>query len=253
MTMLKQSCRVHTPEGIDLSFYPASLVRRAVAVIIDSGMVMGLSAAVGDIGVLFTFFGVGATYAFKILAGLVIGSLYWIVLEWRWSGQTVGKKLMGIRVKDVDGLNLLFHQVVVRNLVRAADFLPLFYFAGALAAWLDPRSRRLGDLAAGTMVVVSSALPLPEYDDPENGGKYNSLRERPVEAARLRDAVTPEESHLLAEALRRRNELSLAARCELYGELATYFKTKVCFPDLLLADMSDENFLRNIANILYRD
>ena len=253
MAMIEQSFRVHTPEGINLYFYPASLVRRAVAAIIDGGMVTGLTMTLSNLSALFLVFGTGTAYAFKILVGLLIGSLYWIVLEWRWNGQTVGKKLMSIRVKDVDGLNLLLHQVVIRNLIRAVDFLPLFYFTGGITAWFDSRSRRLGDMASGTMVVLSSALPLPEYDDPENGGKYNSLRERPVEAARLRDAITPEESHLLAEALRRRNELAIAARCDLYRDLAAYFKTKVSFPDSLLTDMSDENFLRNVANILYHD
>src|SRR5206468_250385 len=70
-----------------------------------------------------------------------------------WSGKTLGKRLMHLRVVDARGGPVTVGQAVVRNLVRAVDFLPLYYAVGAIAIFASPRNQRLGDLAAGTVVV----------------------------------------------------------------------------------------------------
>lgn len=250
---LDPGCKVRTPEGFSLHFYPASPARRMMAVLLDSGMVLAITSVLTNLAGLWNIFGEGVAVAFRILAGLTIGTLYWIIQEWKWNGRTFGKRLLRIQVVDVDGLELQLHQIVIRNVVRAVDFLPFGYFLGGLVAWCDSRGRRLGDLAGGTMVISSSDLPLPRYDEVENDSKYNSLCDSPLEAARLRDAVTPEESRLLAEALRRRPELNADARQELYSELASHFKAKVKFPEERLNNLSDENYLKNVANILFQN
>ena len=63
----------------------------------------------------------------------VISVAYAIVLEWRWRGQTIGKRLLGLRVMDVHGLRLQLPQIALRNLLRLVDMLPLFYLVGGLA------------------------------------------------------------------------------------------------------------------------
>ena len=73
--------------------------------------------------------------------------------EWRWRGQTIGKRLLRLRVVDAEGMRLQFNQIVTRNLLRFVDSLPAFYFVGGLACWLSPKCQRLGDIAANTIVI----------------------------------------------------------------------------------------------------
>ena len=70
-----------------------------------------------------------------------------------WNGQTPGKRIIGIRVIKTSGLPLGFVDSVVRNLVRFVDWLPWFYGVGLLVMFVSPRPRRLGDYAAGTLVI----------------------------------------------------------------------------------------------------
>jgi hypothetical protein len=77
---------------------------------------------------------------------------YYFLFEWRWDGQTPGKKALGLRVLHLDGSPLSLYGALVRNLLRIFDFLPMFYGAGAIIALLSPNNRRAGDLVAGTVV-----------------------------------------------------------------------------------------------------
>ncbi len=84
--------------------------------------------------------------AFCILWG------YYFAFEWRWDGQTPGKRALGLRVLHTDGSPLTMWGSLVRNTVRVFDFLPGFYGAGAVIALLGPNNRRAGDLVANTIV-----------------------------------------------------------------------------------------------------
>ena len=106
----------------------------------------------------------GGLATFAILNG------YFILFEWLLSGQTPGKRLIGIRVIKMGGYSLRFLDVLLRNLMRVVDFLPLLYGVGAASLVLTSRCQRLGDLVAGTLVVhqePSSAdeLLVPLSDD----------------------------------------------------------------------------------------
>jgi hypothetical protein len=85
--------------------------------------------------------------AFLILWG------YYIFFEMRWSGQTPGKQRVGIRVIRVDGTPISLTESLIRNLIRLIDFLPISYGVGVVTMFISSQSRRLGDLAAGTIVV----------------------------------------------------------------------------------------------------
>src|SRR5438270_8432183 len=95
---------------------------------------------------------------FAILASWVA---YFVLLEWLWNGQTVGKRRSGLRVIGTDGEPARFTAVLIRNLLRLIDFFPAYYALGVLSIFLSPRSQRLGDLAAGTYVVRA---PKPQLD-----------------------------------------------------------------------------------------
>jgi uncharacterized RDD family membrane protein YckC len=129
------------------------------------------------------------------LAGLValvtfaLAWSYFVLLEWIWNGQTIGKRIFGLRVIADDGAPAGFIAVLVRNLVRVVDFLPGFYGLGLLAIVVSSRSQRLGDLAAGTFVVRA---PRPELDyfslrtaTPLGAGAQVETRVLPGEAQRL--------------------------------------------------------------------
>lgn len=77
---------------------------------------------------------------------------YFFFFEWLWHGLTPGKRLVGLRVMQANGLPATFWQVLVRNVLRIADFLPFFYGAGALAVIINDQNRRIGDQVAGTVV-----------------------------------------------------------------------------------------------------
>jgi uncharacterized RDD family membrane protein YckC len=245
-------CTIRTPEGVVFRLYPAGLPRRMAALVVDVFMLSAIISVLNTILPLFTMFNGRLAYALILIADFVFGLLYWLVSEWLWNGKTVGKKLLRIRVVDSGGLKLMPAQIIIRNLLRTVDFLPLLYMTGSLSCFFDRWTRRLGDIAAGTMVVRDIKLNSPDLDSilPD---KYNSLRSHSIEAARMRDKISPEESNLLLEALRRRHQLSPQDRYQVYSELAAYFKSKVKFPESALDGMSDEKFLRNITDILYRD
>ena len=79
--------------------------------------------------------------------------LYFILFEWLWNGQTLGKKALGIRVRMADGTPTTFAAALGRNLIRPADMLPGSYFVGLIAMFTNPRAQRIGDLFAGTIVI----------------------------------------------------------------------------------------------------
>jgi hypothetical protein len=78
---------------------------------------------------------------------------YYIFFEMTWNGQSPGKRLAKLRVICVDGRPVTLAESLIRNLVRLVDFLPGFYGVGVVTMFIQPQSRRLGDLAAGTLVV----------------------------------------------------------------------------------------------------
>jgi uncharacterized RDD family membrane protein YckC len=88
-----------------------------------------------------------------LLLSFVLFWGYYLFFEWRWNGQTPGKRLVGLRVMRTDGRPVTFTEVLIRNLVRLIDFMPIFYGLGVIVMFGQRHWRRLGDLAAGTLVV----------------------------------------------------------------------------------------------------
>jgi uncharacterized RDD family membrane protein YckC len=146
---LDTELRVETPEGIELSLRPAGPVPRALALAIDLLLRWVLVAAVST--------------PLALLGGLGIGGalLFLFVMEWFFpvlfevlaAGQTPGKRSLRLRVVHTDATPVGWTASIVRNLLRVADFAPLFYVAGAIAMCASARFQRLGDMAAGTLVV----------------------------------------------------------------------------------------------------
>ncbi len=242
---------LRTPEGVEFGIPLAGPLRRFLALFIDLAAIATLSSI--TLGVL-SFFNLLLGQLAMALAILIIfgfGLGYHIALEWLWRGRTLGKFVLGIRVMDAQGLRLQFSQVALRNLLRVADMLPLFYLLGGAAMVLSPRAQRLGDLAANTIVARKTSVNEPNFEAilPD---KYNSFRAYPHLEAQLRQRVSPEEAAILLEALLRRDRLAPDARLDLYAELAAHFREAVSFPEAAMLGLSNEQYLRNVAESLYR-
>jgi uncharacterized RDD family membrane protein YckC len=249
--MRTAALQIRTPEGIVFSQLLAGPVTRFLAWSIDLACVSALVTALGSFLVLLQLLSPNLAGAAGTLGYFIISIGYGIVCEWWWRGQTVGKRLFRLRVVDAEGLRLQFNQIVMRNLLRFVDSLPLFYFVGGLVCWLSPKCQRLGDLAANTIVIRHPRLAEPDLDQ-LLAGKYNSLRQYPHLVARLRQRVSPAEAALALQALLRRDRFEPVARIELFADLAAHFRAKVEFPPDATDGITDEQYLRNIVDVIYR-
>ena len=154
--------RVETPENLSLHFEPAGLASRALAQGVDLLFTAAFTQLVLWLLSPLELITGAAAGALWIVVGFLVQWGYGALSEWRFAGQTLGKRLNGLVVVDASGLRISFSQAVVRNLLRIVDLLPGFYLAGTLCSLLDRSGRRLGDLAARTVVVRSQRARPPK-------------------------------------------------------------------------------------------
>lgn len=244
---------IRTPEGVVFSQPLASPVARFLAYTIDLVVIMGIQFVINKLISLLTIISQDAASAISIAAFFIVGIGYGMLLEWLWSGRTIGKRVLGLRVIDEGGLSLKGTQVIVRNLMRFLDALPFFYFVGGLACLVSKRCQRLGDLAAGTLVVRMPRSREPRIQEVLGSNFYNSFSEYPHLEARLRQKVSPEEGQIVMNALVRREDFEPAERVNLYSKMARYFADLVTFPEEGITGMTDEQYLRNVADTVFRN
>jgi uncharacterized RDD family membrane protein YckC len=243
--------QIRTPEGIVFSQLLASPVARFLAWFIDLFCIATLLTALSTFLSLVRLISPNLAGALYALGYFIISIGYGIACEWLWRGQTIGKRLFRLRVVDAEGLRLQFNQIVTRNLLRFADALPAFYFVGGVACWFSGKCQRLGDLAANTIVIRNPRVVEPDLDQ-LLPGKFNSLRQHSHLAARLRQQVSPGEAAVALQALLRRAEFEPLARIELFEALAAHFAGKVRFPPEATDGVTDEQYLRNVVDVIYR-
>src|SRR5215208_2572003 len=145
--------RISTPEGVDVELTLAGIGSRFIAAIMDllvQGAVV-LAAAI-ILGVTAGNASSAAVAVFTIVFFLVFFG-YDVLFEVRSRGRTLGKRWTGLRVVRTGGSPVTFVPSCVRNVMRLVDILPLFYAVGMCTIFFTSRNQRLGDLAAGTLVV----------------------------------------------------------------------------------------------------
>lgn len=243
--------QIRTPEGILFSFLLASPITRLLAVSVDVACVLAATSALRFGAAFFGVLSADLATAFQIIGYFALSIGYAIVSEWYWRGQTVGKRLLRLRVLDARGLKLEVSQIVIRNLLRCIDILPAFYAVGGLFCLLTRHSQRLGDIAANTIVVRNPLIAEPDLDQ-LRPDKWNSLRSHPHLSARLRQRVTPRTAALVVEAILRRSDFDSAERLRLFHELASYFKEIVPYPPEATEGVTDEQYVRNVVDVLFQ-
>lgn len=176
---------IETPEHVLFSCSLAGPARRAFAYLLDLLVRALLLTVVGAVLM------VAAAGSAERVSGWKMGALLLLlfILEWGYfvacealmNGRSVGKRALGLRVVTRDGLPISFGSSVLRNLLRAADFLPTGYVIGLVTMTLDPRFRRLGDWAADTMVIFEERKRLREpirLDPPAKPAELEALPSR---------------------------------------------------------------------------
>ena len=246
----RNSLRLRTAEGITFSLPLAGPIRRMLAWVVDLAVSMALGFGLG-FGLLFlSQISEALSTAIGFVGFFLVQVGYPIISEWFWRGKTIGKHLLRLRVVDDSGCKLRFTQIVIRNLLRVVDMLPGCYLAGGAACLWSPRSQRLGDIAAGTLVLHLAKLEEPDLEQ-FNSGKYNSLRNHPLHCHRLRNRLGPAAAGILLESLSRASRLEPSARIRLFSELSAYIRSHVEFPSEAMEGITDEQFVRNTVDVLY--
>lgn len=245
------SLRIATPDGVVFDLPLAGPAARGAAVFIDYMVVAVIMNAISVALVPMAAFLPDMGTGMSILLFFAIQLLYAMTLEWFWGGRTIGKRLFQLRVIDDRGLRLRPSQVVLRNLMRSIDSMPAFYLVGGICSYFNRRCQRLGDLAAGT-VVIRTPAPFHPPDDLLSSTRFNSFRSHPHLEARLRQLTHPQEVALAIDALRRRESIEPAARIEVFSQLADHFRAKLRFPDESTEGLTDEQYLRNIVDTMFR-
>jgi uncharacterized RDD family membrane protein YckC len=143
---------IDTPEHVEFGYEIAGIGSRVLAALIDMALV----------GVILTFLTLVAANVLRlsepgvaiiVSAAALFVIAYYIIFERLWVGQSPGKRALGIRVVQSEGRPVTMAGSIIRNFIRLIDFFPSFYGIGTISMFMDRRIRRLGDLAAGTLVV----------------------------------------------------------------------------------------------------
>lgn len=138
-----------TPEGILLELRPAGLIPRFYAFTLDWIIRLGIAWAAAVASAVFG----GVGIAFWLILLFALEWLYPVAFELMPAGATPGKRVVGLKVVVDNGLPMTPAAAVTRNLLRAADFLPFAYGLAVISMLVRTDCKRLGDVAAGTLVV----------------------------------------------------------------------------------------------------
>ncbi len=205
-TLLDNRHHVETPEGIDLLLRPAGVIPRALAFTLDLLIRGALLLVLGLVLSLLGNLGSGLL----LIVLFLVNWWYMVLFEVLNQGRSPGKQMLGLRVVHDDGTPVGWGASLLRNLLRFVDMLPFAYCLGLLSSLAHPAFKRLGDIAAGTLVVYrEQAEPRPNLPDaePERAPMRLDLQEQRAilafaeRAGSLSQARREELAGLLAEPL----------------------------------------------------
>ncbi len=238
-TGVQETLRIATPEGVSLELSLAGLGSRFVALLADT-FLQGVALALLIVALVVADadgFAFGAVVALATFALLFV---YPVAFELGAGGRTPGKRWSSLRVVCDDGSPLTFHSSALRNVLRLVDILPGLYLVGAVAIFATRANQRLGDLAAGTLVVREprASAVVAQSSGPVEPAEPGELPAWDVSG--LRDA----ELAALRRFLERRSALDAVPRNLLARDLADRLRPSV---GGVGSDLAPERFLELIA------
>jgi uncharacterized RDD family membrane protein YckC len=193
--LLDTRTSIETPEHVVLSYHLAGPFRRGLAWMIDTavrGLILIIVAMVLGLSAAFDGGGLGVKSGLMLLLVFLLEWGYFVGSEMLMSGRSLGKKVLGLRVVSMHGLPVGLGDSVLRNLLRAADFLPLGYVLGVVCMLFDVKFRRLGDLVADTLVIFERRAELkdpPQLSPPPSEAELQWLPAHVDLSAAEREAI----------------------------------------------------------------
>lgn len=240
---LDDTVTIVTPEGVELRVVLAGAGSRALAGAVDVALqlVLLLLAALAAFGLV----GGGVGTALFAVAAFAIVFGYYVAFELLSSGRTAGKHLAGLRAVRAGGGPIDLPASAVRTLLRLIDMLPSFYLLGLVCIAVTRRNQRLGDLAAGTLV-VRQARAMPRLAPSPSAAAAAAPGALAGGARWDTSAVNAAELAAVGRFLERRHTLDAGARRELARRLADGLRAKVAGAP---AGGEPERFLEALAEV----
>ena len=215
---------VVTPDAVVLEFEIATVASRSLAQALDLIVRFGLLIALAILSGAFGTFGSTPAIILAFVGIFLIAFGYPAIMETRWNGQTIGKRVFGLRVVTVEGAPVRFRHSSIRSLLQVVDFvLPPFGVSATCVSLLNQRNQRLGDVFAGTIVLrerTGAAFPLPVSFPPVLGYE---LYARSLDVG----GITPEQYAVIRSFLLRVSVLTPAARAQLGTRIANAVATSM--------------------------
>lgn len=246
---------IETPERVPLHFALASIGNRFLACAFDHAL---QTVAIALLYFIFTLVDFGSlrdapkwALALFIIMAFVIWSSYFVIFEWRWNGQTPGKRWLKLRVIREDGRPITFWEAAVRNLLRLFDIMPFpFYSIGLISVFISTRDQRVGDFVAGTVVVREREAEAPTFSQVFNASVSDTALRRSFKAVQFTaeiSSVTEREIEVVETYLRRRYDLPDQARMWMAWRVAMPLLYKLR-PAYDLATFTYEGFLEELLH-----
>ena len=213
---------IETPENVCFTFAAAGVGPRALAYMLDLLLrtlpILAAMLLLSLTSTLFNFVDFLAASNIMVALFIILVFLlqwaYYVLFETFWNGRTPGKRVMGIRVVMDGGYPLTFAAAAVRNLLRIIDSLPMMYCFAILTSFINSRSKRLGDIAAGTIVIREEAFDVTYLEAIEKASvPRDSLASSPF-------YLSPEATDLIARFMKRRTNFDVATRMKLASNIA---------------------------------
>ena len=254
--MQSDQVTLETPERVELEFELAGIGSRFLAAVIDSLLqflvLIALALALGASRWVFT----GSQDSWLLSALLVFMSsmlvivIYYVAFEMAWAGQSPGKRLAGLVVVTDQGGPMSFTQSLVRNILRLVDILPILYMAGLFSILVTRQCKRLGDMAAGTLVIKVRSFEPVDAGNPDEATHGAASYSQPVGlVARAMPGVmslSPRERETVVRFAQRRFELDEASRRDVAERIADGLRQK--FPTLSVQEVPDAEVFIQIVH-----
>lgn len=244
--MLDNELSVEIPEHVELQFVLASVGNRFLACAIDHiiqllmifFIIFAARSFQVTLSALEMQWGTNWFVAGAILIVFLITFGYFVLFETVWSGQTPGKRWLRLRVMRQDGRPIGFYEAMVRNLVRLVDIMPFpSYFVGIVSIFFSREYRRLGDYAAGTVVVKERSSEAPRFS--ELFEDEAAFPERESDTAMPNITIPPHALRLITNEEMRAVDAFLKRRTRLGLERRRFLAHRIAAPLMLKLHLSD--------------